>query len=537
MMLAGCENAELTEEIVHYAAEALLEAGGEADLQLSEDILSELPAGLSEEETEGLKAPEDPTETVIAYFNQLAAIPRPSGHEKEVSDYLYAWAQKAGQNAKQDAANNVIVDIPATAGCENKPLTVLQCHMDMVAVAEEGYSFDPQKDPIKVIRTETELKAEYTSLGGDDGIGVAIAQYIAKNSEKHGPLRLIITTDEEVGQTGVNGLDPALVADAAYLINIDWEEADAVCVTSAGNVTETFTKAAEWVENPWNNPVELRVTGGKGGHSGLKINDGIANANIVMADLLLSLKRAGVRYCLASMEGGTASNAITASSKAVITVHEDDAQRLSEEVGRFNKNLNEKYKETDPDLHVEELYPNLLVQKVLMDAERDNVLTLLTNLVSGVYTMSQKVEKLVEASDNVGIVKIAEDGCKVVTLIRSSEIAPEEHIANAQIALAQSLGFTAEAKRGCYSWPYDSDNPLEKMASEVYRELNGEDIHVEYTHAGLECGTFKNYNQDLKMISVGPDVLNAHSPKETVQIPSIAKSLKLVEGILAKIAE
>jgi len=186
---------------------------------------------------------------------------------------------------------------------------------------------------------------------------------------------------------------------------------------------------------------------------------------------------------------------------------------------------------------VEEMYPNLLVRKVLSEKERNNVLLLLTNLVSGVYTMSPIIEDFVESSGNIGIVKISEDGCSVVASVRSSESYPMERIVNANMLLAEALGFEADAAQTCSYWPYDPDNPLITMAADVYRERNGEEITVSFTHAGLECGEFGKMSEKLNMISIGPDVNNAHTPNETITVSSIGKTLGLIEGILSKIAE
>lgn len=232
-------------------------------------------------------------EGVLAEFAKLAAIPRKSGHEQAVSDFLKSYLSELGFTVMQDEANNIIADKKATAGFEKAPLTILQGHMDMVCVAEEGYAYDPLKDPIKLVRTEEYLSAEGTSLGADDGIGVAEAIYIMKTAKDHGPLRLIVTTDEEQSMKGAIRLSAEHLKDASFLINCDSENYDELTVGSAGSVDLDFTRELKRVEPETSAAWRLEVKGLLGGHSGERIGDGRGNAIRTLAMILTALQAKG----------------------------------------------------------------------------------------------------------------------------------------------------------------------------------------------------------------------------------------------------
>ena len=242
-------------------------------------------------------------EGVLNEFAKLAAIPRKSGHEQAVSDFLKNYLTELGFAVTQDEKNNIIADKPACPGFENAPLTILQGHMDMVCVAAEGVAFDPLKDAIKLVRDEKFLRADGTSLGADDGIGVAEAIYIMKNAKDHGPLRMIVTVDEEQGMTGAIHLDAKHLQDAKFLINCDSENYDELTVGSAGSVNLDFSREIKWVKPEMTAAWQIEVKGLLGGHSGERIGDGRGNAIRTLAMTLAALAAEG-EVELAAFNGG-----------------------------------------------------------------------------------------------------------------------------------------------------------------------------------------------------------------------------------------
>lgn len=478
-------------------------------------------------------------EAVYENFLKLAAVPRPSKHEKQISDFLAAWAKEQGaQNVVQDEANNLIFDLNATAGYESKPLTVLQAHMDMVCVAAEGVSFDALSDPIKVIRDDAAgtLTADGTSLGGDDGAGVAVIMAVTQGKLAHGPVRIILTTDEEQGMSGVLALDGKYVADAKYLINLDNEAADEVVLSTAAGLCVYSSGSATARAPSGDTPLTLELKGLAGGHSGIEINKGRCNGVIAMARLLQKLNEAGVVYELASLTGGTADNAIPAAAKAVIVVDSGKSTAKAADVAAaFQSELEKEFAgiESGFTLRVSDAEP---VAQVVSDADRAHAIRYLTEMIDGVHTMSQYVDGLVESSSNLGVFSLDAEGFIARSYIRSSDAALLDEIGAQQTTLAADCGYTFTTKKVADAWPYDPDNALLPIVREVYQRLNGTPVKEVSIHAGLECGTFALLNPTLNMISIGPDVHDVHSPNETLYLNSIPKTWRLLEGILAELS-
>ena len=267
---------------------------------------------------------------VVDNFKLLAQVPRPSHHEKKISEFLAGWAKQQGFRVQRDKQNNIMFNVPATPGYEKLPLTILQGHMDMVCVAAEGVAFDPLKDSIKVIRDDKAgtLTAQGTSLGADDGAGVAMIMLAAQGGLKHGPLRVIITTDEEDGMEGAFGLSPDWLDGARYLINLDNEVSDEVLVSTAAGDSVKATGTVTLQKPAGDTAVMLELKGLQGGHSGIEANKGRCNGLIAMARLLKEVRDQGLEFGLVSFGGGTASNAIPSKANAVIMIKAADKESL-----------------------------------------------------------------------------------------------------------------------------------------------------------------------------------------------------------------
>ena len=475
----------------------------------------------------------DVSDEVLTYFNELAAIPRPSGHEQAVGKYLVSWAKEQGFEATKDKLGNVIFDVPATAGCESKPLTVLQGHMDMVAVSDDA-GFDPETDPITTVRSGDLLTAKGTSLGADDGAGLAVIMTYVASDCAHGPLRVIVTVNEENGLTGVKGLNPKCVEDAKYLINLDNETEGSICVSTAGNTVLDVSGKAETVKPKLDSALSVKLHGLAGGHSGICINSGRINAVVSLAEMLLSLEENGIEYELSAFTGGSVNNAIPNEAEALIVVDAEDKETASELFGDLAEELGSVYATSDKDVQVD-VKTVQTPAKVFTEALRADIVDFACLVPNGVNTMSQRVSGLVESSSNLGAVKADGEGVSFSICVRSSQQPLMDSLLLRQQRLAELCGFTSEIACGSDAWPVDPDAELPKLIAEIYLEQTGNEAVVESVHAGLECGTFARMNEEIDMVCIGAQIDGAHTTSETLHISSVNTLYELLSETLARL--
>ena len=473
-------------------------------------------------------------ERALENFLSLTRIPRRSHHEEAVSRFLRDWAEEKGLAAIRDEVGNVIIDKPASPGHENAPLAILQAHMDMVCVAEPGREYDPLTDPIRVIRSEDTLTADGTSLGGDDGAGVAVAMTILEDKDAvHGPLRAIFTVDEEDGMLGADSL-AAEHLDGCYLINLDWEEFGSLCCSSAGSDMYSLKRQASW-EAAQGTAFALEIQGLEGGHSGAQIHLGRANA-IRMAARILS---AGEKVCpvqLAAFRGGSAHNAIPSSARCVAVVAEENASAFLEAIGQAIDTELENCALTDPHGMITAVETDRPEKALTIDMSAD-ILAILTGIHDGVNTLSPSIPGLVESSANTGVAELGENDFSFLVHQRSSEPARTAEMKRDFLAKAEAHGFSLEVLTSSPAWPVRPDSELVDICARQYKALTGKEIRVEPVHAGLECGAFASKNPGLDIISIGPTIVDIHSPKETLILSSVYGCEALVRGILKEISE
>lgn len=471
---------------------------------------------------------------VLEEFQKLAAIPRKSGEEKRVSDFLKTYLTEQGFHVVQDEVNNIIADAPATPGFEQAPRTILQGHMDMVCVAEDGYAYDPLRDPIKLVRSEKYLEAEGTSLGADDGIGVAEGLYLLKHAKDHGPLRLIVTVDEERGMTGAIHLAPKYLQDAKFLINCDSENYDELTVGSAGSVDLTFRRALKYEAAPEGKAYRLSVGGLLGGHSGERIGDGRGNALRTLAFLLQALSRQG-RIALADFHGGKAHNAIPDTAEACFLTQipqEEISQILTAEKEKFLA----IYGAVDPSVEFV-LQETEAPERVLIPGDAQRLLRLLLLLHTGVFAMSTVIPSLVETSANLGVVRMEDDVVSVEYFPRSAVDGKLDEFAAEARILGDLVGFEAFVGTKSPGWKENKKSVLAKMMAEVFEEQNGKPMKVETIHAGLECGWHFGKNPQLDMVSIGVTTQDIHSPNERLVLATVEPQVRLIEEALRRIAK
>ena len=472
-------------------------------------------------------------ESVLDEFKNLAAIPRQSGHEQAVSDFLKNYLTEAGFSVQQDEVYNIIADASASPGYEKAPLTIIQGHMDMVCVAEEGYNYDPQQDPIKLVRDDKYLSAEGTSLGADDGIGVAEGIYVLKNAKEHGPLRLIVTVDEERGMTGAVNLEDKFLTDASFLINCDSENWNELTVGCAGSVNLDFSRKLRWTVPQGSAAWKISVNGLLGGHSGERIGDGRGNAIRTLALALQALQEKGFVE-VADFRGGKARNAIPDSAAAVIVTdlaEEEINEVLFAELGRFNK----IYGSVDTKAQFQAVKVELPAE-VLTAGDAKRLLSLLTILHTGVFAMSTVIPGLVETSANLGVVDMDAEEVTVQYFPRSAVDQKIDEFRHFAKQMAELTGFTAHIGTQSPGWKENKDSRLAKIMAETFEAQNGQPMKVETIHAGLECGWHFRKNPQLDMVSIGVTTMDIHSPKERLELATVEPQVKLILETLKKIA-
>ena len=535
LLLASCSAAESGEHNPEPGSEPVLETSTEpaGTEPVSEPDTEPASESTSEPDVEEV----DITQIIVDNFSLLAQVPRPSHHEEKINAFLMDWARQMGFDPRTDESMNITFDVPATEGMENYPLVVLQGHMDMVVAVKDGKEFDPLEDPITVIRNvdANTLTADGTSLGADDGSGVSIIMAVAQGHTAHGPLRVLITTDEEDGMEGAFGMSGEWLEGVSYLINIDNETSDEVLVSTAAGDSVRATAAADYQKTAGDLTLKIELNGLLGGHSGVMIGEGRCNGIVGLATFLKELKDAGISFELASFDGGFASNVIPASAACTLVVKSTDKEAVEAQAAKYLEQLSQKYTGIEDGITFTVSETESPLQGVVSAAFADGYVRFLTEMIDGVYTMSADMEGLVESSSNLGIATLNEDGAYFSTFIRSSVAALETEILDAQLALAKECGFETESVKMADAWPYDPNSELLALTKDIYKMQNGEDIKVVAVHAGLECGTFKLLAPEVDMISIGPDVVNAHTINETLYLDSIPKLWKLVCELLVRI--
>lgn len=471
---------------------------------------------------------------VITEFVPLTRIPRPSGHEKAVSDYLLNYLRGLGLEAVQDRVWNIIADFPASPGLESVPLTILQSHMDMVCVAAEGKSYDPLTDGISCIIDGDYMRADGTSLGADDGFGIAEILFLLKNLKRHGKIRVIFTVDEETGMTGAVSLEDRWLKEAAYLINCDSEDYDILTIGSAGGVDLLFSRELTLTEAGEGNAFRLEVSGLLGGHSGEEINVGRANAIVILARTLQAIKEMDNGLKISSISGGVAKNAIPAAAEAVL-VTSLPTEKLRAAVAACRQQFGQMFAETDNGLCLT-AEPVAKVPAVFSSADAKAVINLILSVHSGVYAMSQTVPGMVETSANLGMV-YGDGGALKVSLYPRSAVAERilDFCQSAQ-AVAGMAGFELEQGTISPAWK-ERLGPLARNMADIFREQNGRPMKITSIHAGLECSWHIQKNPQLDMVSIGVTTHDIHSPKERVDLRTVAPQVRLIAAVLERICD
>ncbi|MDR2620998.1 MAG: aminoacyl-histidine dipeptidase [Dysgonamonadaceae bacterium] len=467
------------------------------------------------------------------FFGRITQIPRPSKKEGKIVSYLLDFARGQGLEVKKDEAGNVLIRKPASPGKENLKTVILQSHVDMVCEKNADVNFNFETEPIRTYIDNGWVKAQGTTLGGDDGIGVAAALAILASKDiEHGPIECLFTTDEETGLTGAYALSKDFLSGGDILINLDSEEWGEFCIGCAGGKNTTgifhYTKTSPPDDYFW---FEVQVGGLNGGHSGSDINVGLGNANKILTRYLWTL----LQECpllLANIEGGNLHNAIAREAKATAGVPAAFKEKVSVWLNVLQANLSAELAKVDKNVKLS--IRSVEKPAYCIDAETGKkLLTALYALPHGVMGMSHEIAGLVETSTNLASVKMKEDGAIVVTTSqRSSTESLKADIANQVKAVFLQAGAEVSATDGYPGWKPNSGSAILKISKGLFEQLFAEEPKVIAIHAGLECGLFFEKNPGLDMISCGPTILGAHSPDERLEIATVEKWWKFLIELL-----
>ncbi len=471
---------------------------------------------------------------ILEIFESISAIPRCSGNEKNIASWIEAWAERRRLNVISDPAGNVVIKIPATKGFESAPGIVFQGHLDMVCEKIRDSAHDFSKDPIRLIQDGDWLTADGTTLGADNGIGIALCLSLADDgSLPHPPLELLFTVEEETGLTGAESLQPGFI-DGNVFINIDSEEEGIFTVGSAGGRTLSIDRPVSTGLLPEAFRVyRLQVHGLRGGHSGVDIDKRRGNANKILAGALNAL-RVTADLSLLSMTGGTRSNAIPRDAEAVIAFDPARLQAFQTVISDFERTVRREYALAESSLSIalseaaSEDFPGL----ALSPKDFDTVLRLLSAFPDGVVEMSSDIEGLVETSNNLATVTLTEKSVSILCFMRSSVMAKLDALTSEIEKLSVQAGGSVRNDGEFPPWEPNMRSPLLAKCRQVYSDLYGAPPQVSVIHAGLECGIIGSRYPGLDMISLGPDIENPHSPDERLFIPSVVKIREFLVALL-----
>lgn len=473
---------------------------------------------------------------VFEYFEAINRIPRGSGNEKAISDYMVDFANKLGLEVHQDEAWNVYIKKPASKGYEHLPAVILQGHLDMVCEKNKETVHDFEKDGLKLYIDGDWIGAEGTTLGGDNGIAIAYQMAVLSDDTlKHPAIECLMTTDEERGMTGVANMHPEYL-EGKLLINIDNEVEGEFIVSCAGGAkaytTMTYQREAIKADQIG---YKVTINGLKGGHSGAEIHLERANAHLLMGRLLAAVQ-ATCNVQLVHLEGGTKDNVITRECEVTLAVPKQEQQQLEESIQKISDAFKAEYAVQDTGLTVS--CEEVTVSGDAMDAQGLKSLTQYLLVVpNGVMGYDHHMEGLVQTSLNLGVIEMNKDNVRFASAVRSSVVSRKEEILMRLKALSEVCGFQFEVKGDYPAWQYSETSRLREMAVQVFDEMYGKKPKVTAIHAGLECGFIAEKCPGLDMISIGPDMQFIHSPEEILSISSTARVyeylVKLLENLIA----
>lgn len=467
---------------------------------------------------------------VFAYFETICGIPHGSGNTSAIVDYCVRFAEERGLSWYRDTANNLVIRKPASPGYENSETIILQGHTDMVCEKNPDVDFDFTKDGIKLIVDGDTLRADGTTLGGDNGIAVAMCLAILDDKTlAHPPLEVLLTADEEIGMLGAFDFDCSQLT-GHKLINLD-SEYEGVLMCSCAGGANAYSRIPVQRENAELELVELEISGLTSGHSGVEIDKGRANSNVLMARLLHGLAEK-VDYRLVKLDGGSRETAIASKSVAVIGVTDGGTETVLAEVEKLGMVFKKEYATTEPAMVVAAKAGTRETVNALTAADTALAQQVLLALPDSVQAMSMDMPGLVQTSLNFGILRLEETELFFANTVRSSMTTQKRWVLAQVEAIVNLAGGKTEVSGDYPGWSYNPHSVVKDTILRVYRELFGKEATVEAVHAGIECGLFADSIQDLDCVSIGPDMGDVHTPREHLSISSSARTYQLLCKVL-----
>ncbi len=466
-------------------------------------------------------------ESVFFYFEQLCSIPHGSGNTKQISDFLVAFAKEQGLSYIQDELNNVIIFVPGTCGYEAHAPVVLQGHMDMVCEQDKSCSIDMTRQGLDITHDGSWVYARGTTLGGDDGIAVAMAMALAADkSLPHPPLEIVITVDEETGMYGAAGIDLSMLK-GKTMINIDSEDEGIFTVSCAGGARGTITLpvSRRVVYGPC---IKLTVDGLQGGHSGAEIHKNRANANKIMGELL-SRVQALMPLCLTKFSGGSKDNAIPRSCEATLVAMGINLERINAITHELQQEVRQQYDEPDAIIRGDDV--DALGGNALCAEDTARIIALLCAVPNGVQAWSADIDGLVQTSLNLGVAELREQ-MELTFSVRSSVNLEKRQLLHKLQTLAQECGGDYSEKGDYPAWEYKKESALRDTMVKTYREMFRKAPEVVAIHAGLECGLLSEKIPGLDCVSIGPDMEDIHTSRERLNISSTERTWKFLLEVL-----
>jgi dipeptidase D len=473
-------------------------------------------------------------ELVWYHFEEICKYPRPSKKEEKIAEYVVSVGKRLGLQTEKDKFGNIVIRKPATPGKENLKTVVLQGHIDMVCEKNRDVEHDFDKDPIYPYIDGDWVKAKGTTLGADNGIGVACALAVLEEKDvEHGPLECLFTLDEETGLTGASSLKKNWLK-ADILINMDSEDIGVIFIGCSGGKNTAATFKAKLEKSPRNySTFELKVAGLKGGHSGLEIHVGRGNAVKILNRAIWSYSQEN-NIRLSEINGGNKHNAIPREAFAVVLVPKNDEKKLKKFVAKYNETVKAEYVSVEPDLMVS-MEKHAVPEKVMDEKTKKHLLNALYAIPHGVIKMSNDIPGLVETSTNLAVVETKGKNVNIVTSQRSPVASQNVDITNMVTAVLKLAGAEITYGDGYPGWAPDIHSDILKVFKSTFTKMYGKEPEVTAIHAGLECGIIKEKYPDMDMISFGPTMRDVHSPAEKLQISTVPEFFNQLKTVLSNI--
>ena len=469
-------------------------------------------------------------ESVFKHFEALTQIPRESGDEAAVAEYIYQFAQNLGLEVVKEPSNNIIITKPATPGYEHSKTVILQGHTDMVCVKLDGLDFDFKTMAIPLVVEGDYIKTKGTTLGADNGIAVAMAMSLLESkTAQHPKLIALFTTSEETGMDGVMALDPEHVK-GDILINLDSEEEGTVLASCAGGVNNITELEIKWMDHPYTDAYKLVISGLAGGHSGIEIHKNRANA-IKLLGRTLSIFKAHFSMALFGVGGGEKMNAIAKRAEMSFVIDSADRYLLEDLVETIEQTFKTEYEVSDMGIKLE-LTPCDLPKQVFTENTTQAFETLIRLTPFGVYTMSAGMPGLVESSNNLGVLEQKDHRIKLTNAIRSSILSKKQELNEVMALISEAVQGKNTLTANYPEWPFKVQSEVRELMKGIYEKMYQTPLKVEAIHAGLECGFLKEKVGDIDMISLGPNMHDVHTPFERLSISSTARTYAFLCEVL-----